>query len=108
MKEFLIPTNKGAKIVFEKNIVRIEANSNYCKIYFANERPLLVAKVLHWFEDNLTQDIFCRIHRTHLINRAYITSQLGLGTLVLSNGDIVKMSRRKKVMLKDFNPVIVL
>jgi two-component system, LytTR family, response regulator len=100
MKYVLIPTNKGTKTVLEENIIRIEACSNYCKIYFNNERPLVVAKVLHWFQDLLPEDTFCRIHRTHLVNRLYITDVLGANHLTLSNGEIIQMSRRKKHIYK--------
>lgn len=96
MKQLSIPTNKGTKTVWEQNIIRIEASSNYCKIYFSNERPLVVAKVLHWFQDVLTQDDFCRIHRTHIVNRMYVTEIVERTVLKLSNGDQVQISRRRK------------
>ena len=95
MKHLLIPTNKGGKVVLVKDIIRVEASSSYSKIYFSNERPLLVAKVLQWFEDHLPDDIFCRIHRTHLVNRMYVTEVLNK-SLALSNGDIMQISRRKQ------------
>lgn len=96
MKQILIPTNKGTKSVWEENIIRIEASSNYCKIYFDNDRPLVVAKVLHWFQENLPADNFCRIHRTHIINRLHIAGIKEQNILKLSNGDIVQISRRRK------------
>lgn len=73
MTQILITTNKGVKVMLEKNTIRIEANSNYCRILFDNERPLTVAKVLHWFEGNLTEYFFCRIRRTH-INRLFVSA----------------------------------
>lgn len=96
MKQLLIPTSKGTKTVWEENIIRIEASSNYCKIFFNNERPLVVAKVLHWFQDNLTANTFCRIHRTHIVNRMYVTEIIESSMLRLSNGDLVQISRRRK------------
>ena len=82
--------------MLEENIIRIEASSNYCKIFFNNERPLVVAKVLHWFQDNLQEEMFCRIHRTHLVNRMYVSEIMESCMLKLSNGDMVQISRRKK------------
>ena len=102
MKYILIPTNKGTKSVLEENIIRIEASSNYCKIFFNNERPLVVAKVLHWFQDNLQEEMFCRIHRTHLVNRMYVSEIMESCMLKLSNGDMVQISRRKKASMKNF------
>ena len=96
MKHVYIPTNRGTKVVLAANIIRVESSSNYSKIYFSNEQPLLVAKILHWFEDNLPTDMFCRIHRTHIINRLYVTGIFDSSKLALSNGDVIQMSRRKK------------
>ena len=91
-----IPTNRGTKVVMVSNIIRVESSSNYSRIYFNNEKPLVVAKILHWFEDQLPSELFCRIHRTHLINRSYVTEIFESSKLALSNGDIIQMSRRKK------------
>ena len=96
MRQILIPTSKGTKTVPEENIIRIEASSNYCKIILINERPLVVAKVLHWFQDQLPGDIFCRIHRTHIINRMYVNEVIESSIVKLSNGDLIQISRRRK------------
>lgn len=97
MKHILIPTCKGTRTVLEDNIIRIEASSNYCKIYFDNERPLVVAKVLHWFQDNLPATDFFRIHRTHIVNRKYV-AEIGieLSVITLTNGEMLQVSRRRK------------
>lgn len=96
MKQLLIPTNKGLKAVMAENIIRVEASSSYCKIYFDNEYPLTVAKVLHWFEEQLPYDYFYRIHRTHIVNRLFISEISGDSKLTLRNGDQLQVSRRKK------------
>jgi two-component system, LytTR family, response regulator len=95
-KEITIPTNKGPKKVLEEDIIRVEASSNYCKLFFSNEKPLVVAKVLHWFEEHLSIEIFCRVHRTHLINKMYVADVIMQSTLLLINGDVIKISRRKQ------------
>ncbi len=96
MKSILIPTNRGTRQVMEEHIIRIEASSNYCKIFFCNDKPLVVAKVLHWFQDILPEDTFCRIHRTHLVNTMYITGIVESSMLKLSNGDLLQISRRRR------------
>jgi two-component system LytT family response regulator len=96
MFQFFIPTNKGLKAVMTENIVRIEASSNYCKVFFDNECPLTVAKVLHWFEEKLPDDYFYRIHRGHIVNRRFISTVSCNNTLTLINGDQLQVSRRKK------------
>lgn len=101
MNQVSIPTNKGIKLVQPENIIRVEASSNYCKVYFDNEYPLTVAKVLQWFEDKLPDSFFCRIHRTHLVNRQFISSVSGDYKLTLQNGEQFKVSRRKKNVFRE-------
>ncbi|MEI2737766.1 MAG: LytTR family DNA-binding domain-containing protein [Chitinophagaceae bacterium] len=96
MIKVYIPTNKGVKEVMTDNIIRVEANSNYSKIYFNNAYPLTVAKVLQWFEDKLPDNSFCRIHRGHIVNRRFIESLSDDNKLLLANGEQLQVSKRKK------------
>lgn len=92
-----VPTDRGIKTIATCNIVRIEAQSNYSKLYFDNAYPLTVAKVLHWFEDKLEQQFFYRIHKTHLINSRFISAiSSDNNILTLANGVQLKISRRRK------------
>ena len=100
MIQILIPTNRGIKTIMINNIIRIEASSNYSKVYFDNAHPLTVAKVLHWFENKL-QDDFCRIHNAHIVNRLFIsTISYNNNSLTLSNGEELKISRRRKNIVR--------
>ncbi|MEQ1554307.1 MAG: LytTR family DNA-binding domain-containing protein [Ferruginibacter sp.] len=86
------------------NIIRVEAFSNYSKIYCTDERhPILVAKVLKWFEQQLPQNDFIRIHRSHLVNKNYLVNCLP-SNVVMQNGDIINRSRRLK---KTYNDVSI-
>jgi two-component system LytT family response regulator len=78
-------------------IVRIEASSCYCRVYFAQNPPVMVAKVLQWFEHYLVPAGFIRIHRSHLINSSYVHCFLdGMQHQVqLKNGDSIPVSRRR-------------
>jgi two-component system LytT family response regulator len=96
MNQLFIPTNKGMKAVSAENIIRIEASSNYCKVYFDNEYPLTVAKVLHWFQEKLPEQSFYRIHRTHIVNRRFISAISCCNRLTLTTGEQLQVSRRKK------------
>ncbi len=98
MKLLKIPgCNEGFGVAAEE-IIRIQAVSNYSRIYFSNGKVVVVAKVLHWFEDSLPIDMFARVHRSHLVNRMFVGSVNGKRTekLVLLNGEIITVSRRKK------------
>lgn len=78
-------------------ILRVEAQSNYCRVHFANESTLVVSKVLHWVQERLPAEMFLRVHRSHLVNKLYVQQVKGnqSKTLVLTNGEVIGVSRRK-------------
>lgn len=103
----LLPTCKGIEAININEIVRIEALSNYSKLFFANNKTLVVAKVLRWFEERLAMpshpavlpaDTFLRIHRKHLVNTTFIRQYLSGkgGKIELSSGERFDVSKRKK------------
>ena len=103
----LLPTCKGIEVIYINEIVRIEALSNYSKLFFANNKTLVVAKVLRWFEERLLiapqtsglpVETFLRIHRKHLINKNFIRQYVSGkgGKIELSSGEWFDVSKRKK------------
>ncbi len=87
---------KGRLFKNADSIVRIEACSNYCKIYCTDEAyPITVARVLLWFQNNLPAANFVRTHRTHLVNKNFI-KKIEASYILLHNGEIISISRRKK------------
>ena len=96
-----ILTCKGMMLVDLGAVVRVEAISNYSKIYFTKRHPMTVAKVLQWFQLQLPTTMFSRVHRSHLVNRKFI-EQITLAkqnTLLLSTGETIVISRRKRGVL---------
>ncbi len=93
-----LPAHKGVEIIHFSHIVRVEAISNYSRLYFANGKTLVVARVLRWFESVLPVQDFLRIHKTHLVNRHFIQCYIqGTGGQVrLCNGDLVNVAKRRK------------
>ena len=106
---FLLPTNKGGQLVCTQNILRIQASSNYCKLFFTDGTSLVVAKVLKWFEDKLAaltyekragDEDFIRIHHAHIINAVYLQQYSKSNSMVqLNNNEWITVSRRKKSTL---------
>lgn len=81
------------------SIIRIEAISNYSKVYFTDGKTMVVSKILRWFEEQLASGTFIRTHRTHLINRNFISCYVnGMGGRVkLLNGEWIDVSKRKRM-----------
>ena len=97
-----IPSGHGILMVQAEQIIRVEGLSNYSKIFFASGRPVTVAKVLHWFEDHLPVQMFARVHRSHLVNKIFVHQirVSNCSSLLLTNGESIPVSRRKKILLK--------
>lgn len=93
-----LPTGERIEFVEVKTIIRCQGESNYTHLYFTAKKPLLVAKSLVEFEELLGDHGFIRVHKSHLVNLNHVTSisKNDGGTLNLSNGDSVLISRRRK------------
>jgi two-component system, LytTR family, response regulator len=93
-----IPTGEGMEFIQIKSIVRIESSSNYSRLYLAGGQSLLVTRLLKDFEEMLMPYRFYRVHHSHLINislvKKYIRGEGG--QVVMQNGDVIDVARRKK------------
>jgi two-component system LytT family response regulator len=100
-----LSVTEGIFLIDPSHIIRLKASSNYTFIYFTNRHPLIIAKVLKQFEEELVGHGFIRIHRTHLINRRYISSISRSGHIIMTDDSITGMSRRMKPhVMKQLNP----
>jgi two-component system LytT family response regulator len=105
LKKIAIPTSGGFDFISISDIVRCEAMGSYTKIYISNSKNVLVSKPLKDYENLLPEDIFFRIHNSHLINLNYIKkySRGSGGSVELDDGSIIEVAtRRKEEFLKRF------
>jgi two-component system, LytTR family, response regulator len=93
-----VPLAEGFEFVTIKNIIRIESNSSYSRIYLFDGKSMLVTKLLKDFEELLAPYRFFRVHNSHLINLNYIKKYLrGVGgQVMMENGDLIDVAKRKK------------
>ena len=98
----LLATCRGVAIIDINSILRVEAISNYSKLFFADGKSLVVAKLLSWFEKRLAGVHFVRLHRGHLVNMRYIKAcdNFSTGEVVLVNNERLAVSRRKRLDFK--------
>ncbi len=105
MSTISIHTAKGLSELLPQNILRIQGLSNYSRIYFADNRwPITVAKGLKQLEAALPEAIFIRPHRTHLVNKnfvSHIRTTGGQSYLLLQNGETIAISRRKITAVRE-------
>jgi two-component system, LytTR family, response regulator len=90
-----VATTEGTHFVPLNDLLRVEAMSNYSRIFVRNGKPILVSKTLKDLEESLPANIFLRVHKSHLVNLLHIKNLLPEQRLGLSNGDVVEVSRRR-------------
>ncbi len=90
-----VATTEGTYFIPLADLFRIEAESNYARIFSRNSKPLLVSKTLKDLEESLPSKIFLRVHKSHLVNRLHIKNLLPEQRMTLSNGDVLEVSRRR-------------
>lgn len=69
-----LPTLDGYQLEKVNNIVYCQAEENYCKIFTNRNEVILVARTLKNIEELLPEEVFFRIHKSHLVNMNYIKS----------------------------------
>ena len=91
-----VPTSDGTFFYYPEEIVRLEGESNYTRLFFKDNKPLLVSKTLKDYEDILTEHGFIRIHKSHLVNKKHVVNYNTEGQLVMVDQSKVEISRRRK------------
>lgn len=92
------------KIVKVSDIVRCESSGSYTLFYMNNNEEVLVTKTLKEYDALLSEHGFIRVHQTHLVNLDYIKEFIKSdgGYLMLSNGNDIPVSSRKKSEVMKF------
>ena len=110
-KEILLETDQvfvkdGERCWFVKleNVRLFESEGNYVRIYFAENKPLIL-RTLNYLDERLDNKTFFRANRKHIVNLKWIDSiepWLNGGLLVkLKDGQKIEVSRRQAIKFKD-------
>jgi two-component system LytT family response regulator len=93
-----IPTLKGFQVLLLDEVIYCESESSYTVFYLSNGQKITASKSIFEYEAMLENNDFIRIHRSFLININHVKIyQRGEGgTVILTNGKEVDVSRRKK------------
>jgi len=88
------------KYVSLKEIIRLQADSNYTHIYLIDNKVFVSAKTLKEYDEILHGHRFLRVHKSHLVNPEHIKSYDRLGMLLMSDNSTVEVARRKKEFIQ--------
>lgn len=96
IQKLTLPHAKGYKIVNLKDIIRLEADSNYTLIYLIGGEKFIVSKTLKEFDDILDDNIFFRAHKSHIINMEHLKEYIQEGGYAkMADGSVIDISRRR-------------
>jgi two-component system, LytTR family, response regulator len=93
-----LPNKDGFVFYKISDIIRCQAESNYTKFYFTKDNKEIIPKTLKEYEELLSENNFCRIHGSHLINMEHVKQYLKGkgGFVIMSDGSEIEVSVRKK------------
>ena len=98
-----IPQHHGALFLKMSDIVRLEADGAYTRIYISGNKKYIVSYNIKLFEEHLDMNLFLRVHRSHIINLAKIKKVVkGRKLFVKMSDDYhVEISRRASANFLD-------
>ena len=93
-----IPTAEGLQFIKLNEIIYLEANVNYTSFFLTGPEKYLASRTMKDFEEMLPADIFVRIHHSYIINKNFAEKYIRGegGQVVLSNGVVLDVAKRKK------------
>jgi len=95
-----IHTADGIQVLRIEEILRAEADGNYCTLHCIGGRRIVISRTLKAVVDQLPAHDFVRIHQSHAI-RASEISIIRRDEVILANGDPLPLSRHQRGALLD-------
>jgi two-component system LytT family response regulator len=101
-KKMVVPTSSGYDFINIKDIVRLEADGSYTKLYFRDSNTILVSKTLKELEATINDLSFFRVHRSHIVNINCITRyEKSSSKITLIDNSEIPISRANLPIFKD-------
>ncbi len=98
-QKIAIPDGEGLNFIKINNIIRFQSDGSYTYMHTLNtSKPTLISKPIGDYEEMLNNELFIRIHRSHLINLQHVVKYVKGegGYAVMCDNSKVEVSRRKK------------
>lgn len=96
-----VPMRNGFQYYDVQDIIMLKAQGSYTSIYLQGSREILVTRILKDFETSLAGGGFLRVHKSFMVNTAYITElrKEDNGHLLMSNGELVPISAKDRELI---------
>lgn len=93
--KLIISMAEGHRFIHHDDIVRLEACSNYTKVYTRSEKSYMVSKTMKSVSEKLLKSRFVRVHKSHIINIDNI-ELLAKDHILMSDQSHIPISRANK------------
>ncbi len=96
-EKLVLPAAHGFDVLALDDIVRLEAEGSYTKVFIKGGKSVVISRTLKDFEEAVPKEKFCRIHKSHLVNLNYVKEYSNVGGcfVTMADGNRVEVSRRK-------------
>lgn len=99
-----IPTLEGFEMIDLKDVLYLQANNSYTIFHMDDNSKVIATKNLGYYEDELYNDPFLRIHQSFIINinkvKRYVRADNGY--IILVNKVVIGVSKSRKDALLVF------
>lgn len=101
INKIAVPTLEGLQMVAVDTIISCASDSNYTVLYLKGKQKLVVSRTLKEMKGALKDYSFIRVHHSYLVNLNEVDKYLKGegGSLVMSDGSHVDVSRSRREML---------
>jgi len=88
-----IPIDAGLQMVSLDTIITLESSDGYVLFTLTEGKKIVSSKRMTYFEQNLDNTQFIRVHRSYMVNRDFVESYHKIGFIKLINGNEIPVSR---------------
>lgn len=98
VEKIALPSSQGLIFYDMQDIVRCEAQRGYTYIYLKSGQKIISSRNIKEYEDMLPENIFFRVHNSHLVNLNFISKYLKGrgGNIEMTDGTVLEVATRRK------------
>ncbi|PCJ28792.1 MAG: DNA-binding response regulator [Flavobacteriales bacterium] len=93
-----VPTLSGYEIIKAEDIIHLEADESYTRIFLANGKKCMSSMTIARYEKVLDTNTFFRVHKSHIINTRHHLKEFNRhegNVAIMDTGEAIPIARRK-------------
>ena len=91
-----LQTKDGVHYLLPSEIIRCEADGNYTRFFVTGGKNYFISKTLAEYDSLLAPHHFIRTHKSHLVNKNFVSFIDHDGFVILKDKSKIEVSRRRK------------